>query len=120
MTVDSENSKFNMLCKSGMVEVLENCESLREMPLEFALSSHNLPFLVFNQFESRLSALGSSVSVEWGSVKGADFLKIFFFFSFIFNPEHTSKTTGCMPAEIMVAHAKCQSSCWCCQKSVLG
>lgn len=56
-----------------MVEVPENCESLREMPLEPALSAHNLPFLVFNQFESRLSALGSSVSVEWGSVKGAGF-----------------------------------------------
>lgn len=73
MIVDSESSKFNMLCKSGMVEVPENCESLREMPLELALSAHNLPFLVFNQFESRLSALGSSVSVEWGSVKGAGF-----------------------------------------------
>lgn len=55
MIVDSESSKFNLLCKSGMVEVPENCESLREMPLEFALSAHNLPFLVFHQLESRLS-----------------------------------------------------------------
>lgn len=109
MIVDSENSKFNMLCKSGLK--YQKTVSLREVPLELALSAHNLPFLVFNQFESRSSALGSSVSVEWGSVKGADFLKSFSFFSFIFNPEHMSRTTGCMPLEIMVAHAKCQRSC---------
>lgn len=45
MIVDSESSKFNMLCKSGMVEVPENCESLREMPLELALSAHDFPLL---------------------------------------------------------------------------
>lgn len=45
MMMDSESSKFNVLFKSGMAEVPENCESLREMPLELALSAHNFPFL---------------------------------------------------------------------------
>lgn len=79
MILDRESRKFNMLCKSGLVEALENCESLREIPLELALSAHHLPFLVFNQSEFRSCVLDSSVSVEWGGVKGAFFLAFFFF-----------------------------------------
>lgn len=59
-----------MLCKSGLFEVPENCESLREIPLELALSARDLPFLVFNQSKSRSSVLGSSVSVEQGAGVG--------------------------------------------------
>lgn len=66
MILDRDSSKFNMLCKSGVVEALENCESLREIPLELALFARNLPFLAFSQFESRSTALGSSMSAEWG------------------------------------------------------
>lgn len=85
MIVDRKSCKFNMLCKSGLVDTPENCERLREIPLELVLSARDLPFLVFNQFESRSSVLSSSVSVEWWSVKGALFL------SFFLNPEHLSK-----------------------------
>lgn len=73
--------------------------------------AHNLPFLVFSQFESRSAALGSSMSVEWRSVKGAFFFSLAFFwvvvFGFVFfTPRTHEQNSRQFTDEIITVHRK--------------